>query len=134
MENKNIMAIIAVVVIVEIILAGAVVYALSDHGQKDAYMLYIGLNDSITHEDYDPDEAAVWVDAIVLKYAGGHTRFNANGAYTYDDGTIAHENTLVYYLTDISLGDVHKICDEVKELLNQSEVLISITKQRCEFY
>ena len=134
MENKSIMAIIAVVVVVDIILVGAVIHVMSDHGQQDGYMLYIGLNDSITHEDYDPDVAAVWVDEIVLKYVGGLTRYNANGAYTYDDGTLVHENTLVYYLTGVSLGDVHKICDEVKELLHQSSVLISVTKHGTEFY
>ena len=134
MDNKSIMAIIAVVVVVEIILAGAVVYGMSGHGQEDGYTLYIGLNDSITHEDYDPEEAAGWVDAIILKYAGGLTRYDANGAYTYDDGTIAYEKSLVYYLTDISIEDVHKICDEVKELLHQSSILISVTKQSSEFY
>ncbi|MBO5547879.1 MAG: hypothetical protein J5920_03875 [Candidatus Methanomethylophilaceae archaeon] len=134
MENKSILTIIAVVVIIEIILAGAVIYAMSDHGEQEGYTLYVGLNDSVTHEDYDPDEAAAWVDEIVLKYVGGLTRYNANGAYTYDDGTIICEKTLVYYLTDVSLEDVHKICDEVKELLNQSSILISIGKQKSEFY
>ncbi|MBE6519243.1 MAG: DUF3574 domain-containing protein [Thermoplasmata archaeon] len=133
MENKSILTLIAVVVIIEVILAGAVIYILSDHGQTE-YTLYIGLNDSVTGEDYNPVEAAEWVDEIVLKYTGGLTRYNADGAYTYDDGNIAHEQSLVYYLTDVSYEDVHKICDEVKELLNQSSILISIGKQKSEFY
>lgn len=133
MENKSILTLIAVVVIIEVILAGAVIYILSDHGQTE-YTLYIGLNDSVTGEDYDPVEAAEWVDEIVLKYTGGLTRYNADGAYTYDDGNIAHEQSLVYYLTDVSYEDVHKICDEVKDLLHQSSILISIGKPKIEFY
>ena len=134
MDKKN--AEIIVVALIAIVAVAAIAYTMGagNDSKGDSYTLYIGLNDSITHEDYDPAEAAVWVDEIVLKYVGGLTRYNADGAYTYDDGVIAHEKTLVYYLTDVSLGDVYKICDEVKDLLHQSSVLISFQKLKSEFY
>ena len=137
METKNVMVIIAVMLVAEIVIGGLVVYDLvkdNNGGKEDSYTLYIGLNDSETHIDYDPAVAAGWVDEIVLKYSGGLTRYVANGAYTYDDGTVAHEDSLVYILVDISLGDIHKICDEVKEKLHQSSILITVNKQTSEFY
>ncbi|AMK13331.1 hypothetical protein AUP07_0274 [methanogenic archaeon mixed culture ISO4-G1] len=135
MENKNIMIIIAVMLAFEVVIAGVVIYGMvGNGGQEDSYSLYIGLNDSITHEDYDPEEAAGWVDEIVLKYSDGLTRYMANGAYTYDDGTVAHENSLVYVLVGVSIQDIHKICDEAKERLHQSSILITAEKQTSEFY
>jgi len=137
MENKNLIAIIAVILVIEVILAGLVIYMMvndSDSGDEDSYTLYIGLNDSITHEDYDPDVAAGWVDEIILKYSEGLTRYQANGVYTYDDGTVAHENSLVYILVGVPLDDIHKICDEAKEKLHQSSILITVNKQTSEFY
>lgn len=137
MENKNIIAIIVVILAIEVILAGLVIHVMVDDGgsgDEDAFTLYIGLNDSVTHEDYDPDVAAEWIDEIVLKYSDGLTRYLANGAYTYDDGTVTHENSLVYTLVGISIDDVHKICDEAKEKLHQSAILITIEKQTSEFY
>ena len=137
MENKNIMTLIAVMLAVEIILAGVVIYGMVSNGsdgQEDSYTLYIGLNDPITHEDYDPDVAAGWVDEIVLKYSDGLTRYKANGAYIYDEWTLTQEGTLVYALFGVSIQDIHKICDEVKEKLNKSTVLIAVEKQTLEFY
>lgn len=137
METKNLLAIIAVMLVAEIVIGGLVVYDLvkdNRSGQEDTYTLYIGLNDSETHTDYDPAEAAGWIDEIVLKYSSGLTRYVANGAYTYDDGTVAHEDSLVYILVGVSLGDIHKICDEAKEKLHQSSIMITVNKQTSEFY
>ena len=137
MENKNIIAIIVVILAIEVILAGLVIHVMLDDsgsGDEDAFTLYIGLNDSVTHEDYDPDVAAEWIDEIVLKYSDGLTRYLANGAYTYDDGTVTHENSLVYILVGVSIDDIHKICDEVKEKLNQSSILITVEKKASVFY
>ncbi len=136
--EKNIMAALAAVVIVEVALAAGVVYAVtddgSDEGTDSVYTLYIGMQDSETHVEYDPDVVDDTIDAIVLKYAGGLTRYQAMGAYTYDDGTKATETSLVYVLADISLEDVHKIADEVKEALNQESVMITVSENTVEFY
>lgn len=137
MENKNIIAIIVVILAIEVILAGLVIHVMLDDsgsGDEDAFTLYIGLNDSVTHEDYDPDVAAEWIDEIVLKYSDGLTRYLANGAYTYDDGTVTHEDSLVYILVGVSIDDIHKICDEVKEKLHQSSILITVEKKASVFY
>ncbi len=137
MENKSIIAIIVVILAIEVILAGLVIHVMLDDSgsaDEDSFTLYIGLNDSVTHEDYDPDVAAEWIDEIVLKYSDGLTRYLANGVYTYDDGTVTHENSLVYTLVGISIDDIHKICDEAKEKLHQSSILITIEKQASEFY
>jgi hypothetical protein len=136
MENSNLIKIIAVVLVVEIILAGAVVALfLKDDGAKgeDSYTLYVGLNDYITHEDYDPEYAANIVDHIVVKYADGFTRYLANGGWV--EGTdITYEKSLVYVIAGIDLEKAHGIADEAKKALNQSSIMITLSKQQVEFY
>ena len=136
MENSNLIKIIAVVLVVEIILAGAVVALfLKDDGVKgeDSYTLYVGLNDYITHEDYDPEYAANIVDHIVVKYADGFTRYLANGGWV--EGTdITYEKSLVYVIAGIDLEKAHGIADEAKKALNQSSIMITLSKQQVEFY
>ena len=56
MEKQN-MLILVIIIVVEIILAIAVASVLlnnEDNAGDEVYKLYIGLKDSITHEDYDP--------------------------------------------------------------------------------
>ena len=136
MENSNLIKIIAVVLVVEVILAGAVVALfLKDDGVKgeDSYTLYVGLNDYITHEDYDPEYAANIVDHIVVKYADGFTRYLANGGWV--EGTdITYEKSLVYVIAGIDLEKAHGIADEAKKALNQSSIMITLSKQQVEFY
>ncbi len=136
MENSTLIKIIAVVLVVEIILAGAVVALfLKDDGVKgeDSCTLYVGLNDYITHEDYDPEYAANVVDHIVVKYADGFTRYLANGGCV--EGTdITYEKSLVYVRSGIDLEKAHEIADEAKKALNQSTIMITLSKQQVEFY
>jgi hypothetical protein len=136
MENKTVITILAVAVVVEIILAGAVVALfMKDDGVKgeDSYTLYVGLNDYITHEDYDPDYAADIVDHIVVKYADGFTRYLANGGWVEGDD-ITYEKSLVYVIAGIDLDKAHGIADEAKKALNQSSIMITLSKQEVEFY
>ena len=134
MENKTILTILAIVLAVNLVLTGFLLYQNSQSDGGEVYTLYIGLNDSETHEDLDPEIGAEIVDKIVLKYAEGLTRYNASGAYTYDDGDVAHESTLVYIIEGISLKDVYKICDEAKDKLHQSAILITTDKLISEYY
>jgi len=137
MNDKTILAVIAVVVAVEIILAAAFVTAFNGQEKESAeptYTLYIGMNDSVTHEGYDPDVVAPDIDRIVMKYSSGLTRYSANGAWMGDSGEIDYEKNLIYTISGITLDDVKKICDEVKVMLNQSSIMISIFNDPAIFY
>ena len=95
----------------------------AEEGSK--YTLYIGLNDKdaggqIVGTEYAMEEA----NTIVGKYASGFTRFTAYGGWTNKDGSMGHENTIVYIIYDISEKDLQKILDELLETLNQSSILV----------
>ncbi len=134
--DKRILVIIALVAIAEFTFTACVANGAFQHddGYREEYIIYIGLNDSKTHVDYDPDEAAAVIDGIVLQYSGGLTRYLADGVYTYESDSIAHEKSLVYIVADLSIADVHKICDIVKEQFNQESIMISMAKGKVVFY
>ena len=98
------------------------------------YSLYIGLSDSESGEEYDQDEAMAILDKVVLKYGEGLTSYKSNGAWTDDDGKLVQEPSLAYVLVGFSLEDIHKICDEAKDLFNQSSILITAASDVVEFY
>ena len=135
MEKQN-MLILVTIVVVEIILVVAVASVMlnnEDNAGDEVYKLYIGLKDSTTHEDYDPDEAADIVDAIVVKYNDGLTRYISNGRWV-DNGYITNEKTLVYEIAGIDVNKAHKIADEAKVALNQDSIMITMSKEKVEFY
>lgn len=134
MDNKNAVIVIAIVAVMAVMAVAAVTVMNNDKvSGEDTYTLYVGLNDSVTHEDYDPDYAAGIVDAIVVKYADGFTRYLANGGWV-DDGDIGYEKSLVYVITGIDADKAHKIADDAKAALNQKSIMITISKQNVEFY
>ena len=46
------------------------------------------------------------------------------GGWINDDGTMGHENTLVYIIYDVSEDDLKAILDELISEFNQSSVLV----------
>ncbi len=73
----------------------------SESGEK--YTLFIGLNDKDTSEQLISTKDAIKkANLICAKYAGGYTQLTAKGGWTDDEGSIVHENSLVYIIYDIS--------------------------------
>ena len=135
--NKEMIA-LAVAVVASLAFTACTAAGIFDHGDckggDKVYSLYIGLSDSETEEIYDQDEAMATLDAVVLKYGEGLTSYKSNGAWTDEDGKLVQEPSLVYVLVGFSLEDVHKICDEAKDLFNQSSILITVASDVVEFY
>lgn len=95
----------------------------AEHSSK--YTLYIGLNDKDTYEQIIPTEEALdKANHICAKYAGGYTQFSAAGGWTNDDGTLGHENTIVYILFDISDENLTAMLDEMLVEFNQNSILV----------
>ncbi len=98
-------------------------------GQKsepsEKYTLYLGLNDKDTYEQIiSTEEALEKANLICAKYAGGYTQLSARGGWTNDDGTLGHENTIVYLIYDISEENLKAMLDEFLKEFNQSSVLV----------
>lgn len=99
------------------------------------YVLYLGTNDKDTNEPvYTPEEAEEHADAILTQYFYGFTIQDARGGWLNDDGSVAHEYTLVIYLSDTDLTQVHRACDALIGEFNQSSVLIQQNHTTTEFY
>ncbi|MCR5104628.1 MAG: DUF3574 domain-containing protein [Eubacterium sp.] len=95
----------------------------SESGLK--YTLYIGLNDKDTYEQIISTEDAIdKANHICAEYAGGYTQFTARGGWTNDDGSLGHENTLVYIIYDISEDNLKNMLDEILKEFNQSSILV----------
>ena len=89
------------------------------------YTLYIGLNDKDTGEQTIDTEAAIEIaNLICARYASGYTQFSAKGGWTNDDGSMGHENTLVYLIYDISEKNLKSLLDELLKEFNQSAILV----------
>ena len=99
------------------------------------YVLYLGTNDKDTNEPvFEPDEAKEVLKGILIDHMGGYTIQEANGGWIGDDGTEYQEYTLVIYLSDTNIEDVHALCDELISKYDQSSVLIQMNKTQTEFY
>lgn len=107
-----------------------------DPGQKDIqYVLYLGTNDKDTNAPvFQPEEAKEQLKKILIQRFGGYTITDANGGWVGEDGTEYQEYTLLIYLSDTTIDDVHSLCDELVDVYRQSSVLIQANETTTEFY
>lgn len=98
------------------------------------YVMYLGTNDKDTVEPvFPPEEAKQKAIDILLKHFGGYTIQEASGGWI-DEGKIYQEYTLIIYLSDTTIDEVHKAADEMVDVFRQSSVLIEAYQTRSEFY
>ena len=98
------------------------------------YVMYLGTNDKDTNEPvFAPEEAMAKAKEILINMFGGYTIQEANGGWI-DGDTEYQEYTLVIYLSDTDLEQVHKAADEFINEFHQSSVLIQANQTVTEFY
>lgn len=99
------------------------------------FVLYLGTNDKDTNDPvFPPEEAKEKLKDILIQRFGGYTIQEADGGWIGDDGKEYQEHTLVIYLSDTTIEDVHSLCDELIEVYRQSSVLIQANETSTEFY
>ena len=102
--------------------------------QDTQYVLYLGTNDKDTNEPvFTPEEARAAAEEILIDRFGGYTIQEANGGWEYE-GVRYQEYTIVIYLSDTTLDEVHVAADDMIRVFNQSSVLIQTNKTTTEFY
>ena len=102
--------------------------------QDTQYVLYLGTNDKDTNEPvFTPEEAKAAAEEILIDHFGGYTIQEANGGWEYE-GVRYQEYTIVIYLSDTTLEEVHAAADDILRIFNQSSVLIQANKTTTEFY
>ena len=98
------------------------------------YVMYLGTNDKDTNEPvYPPEEAKARAEDILVDHFGGYTIQEASGGWE-DNGIRYQEYTLVIYLSDTTLEDIHAAGDDMVRAFNQSSVLIQANETTTEFY
>ena len=111
------------------------VESVAEQGQDIQYVLYVGTNDKDSNEPvFSEDDAREHLEAILTDHFGGFTIQDARGGWVNDDGSIAHEYTLVVYLSDTTLEEVHAACDDMIAEFTQSSILIQQNMTTTEFY
>ncbi|MDO4803253.1 MAG: hypothetical protein Q4A32_00340 [Lachnospiraceae bacterium] len=130
-------------IILSIIAIALSAFSMTHIGNKDSgekvpdiqYVLYVGTNDKDTNEPvYPPEESMEKMKSLLIKNFGGYTIQEANGGWINDEGKEYQEYTLVVYLSDTTLDDVHAVCDEAIKEFNQSSILIQANETTTEFY
>ena len=130
--------IVLVLSVLALILSGIalanVLHAGGPSASDTQYVMYLGTNDKDTNEPvFEPDEAKAQAESILIDHFGGYTIQEANGGWI-DEGTVYQEYTLVIYLSDTTLEQVHASADELIRVFNQSSVLIQANQTTTEFY
>ena len=99
------------------------------------YVLYLGTNDKDSDEPvHTPEQSKEIAKNILIEHFGGYTIQDAEGGWIGDDGTEYQEYTMVIYLSDTTLDDVHAVCDVLIKEFNQSSILIQTNQTTTEFY
>ncbi len=99
------------------------------------YVMYLGTNDKDTNKPvFTEAESMEKAREILMNRFGGYTIQEAHGGWVSDDGTECQEYTLVIYLSDTTLDEVHAAADELVDTFHQSSVLIQANPTTTEFY
>ena len=98
------------------------------------YVLFLGTNDKDTNQPvFSPEEAKEKAAEILVEHFGGYTIQEARGGWK-DGETLYQEYTLVIYLSDTTLDEVHAAAKDMIRVFNQSSVLIQKNETSTEFY
>ena len=140
MMSKKISVISAVLCILALCLsATALVTVLKQNDRQEVqadlqYVMYLGTNDKDTNEPvFQPEEAKKQAEEILIAHFGGYTIQEASGGWI-DGDTVYQEYTLVIYLSDTDLEQVHKAAADLIDTFHQSSVLIQANQTTTEFY
>ena len=107
----------------------------NDQAGDIQYVLFIGTNDKDSNEPvFESEDCREHLEQILTDHFGGFTIQDARGGWVNDDGSIAHEYTMVVYLSDTDLDAVHSACDDLIQEFNQSAILIQQNSTITEFY
>ena len=103
-------------------------------GADVQYVLYLGTNDKDTNTPvFTQAEALNKAKDILLRHFGGYTIQEAHGGWIDNDKEY-QEYTLVIYLSDTTIDEIHAAAAEMIEVFRQSSVLIQENPTKTEFY
>ena len=97
-------------------------------------MIYVGLNDSILHEQKFETERYISILKKVCKsYRVAFSMNTIDGGYFHDDGTYVEEKTLVLTLLDVEEEIIEEIAKDLCAFFNQESVMVSYSNASVHF-
>lgn len=94
-------------------------------------MIYIGLNDAVTHEQkFDTDTYISILKNVCKSYHAAFSMQVINGGYFHEDGSYVDENSLALTLLGIPDKTVEEIAKDLCAFFNQESVMV--TKSEAE--
>ena len=140
MRKKSDVFIIVLLVIAIVLSITSIVLSITKAKSREEkssdvqYVMYLGTNDKDTNEPvFDRETSMEKAKEVLISHFGGYTIQEAEGGWS-DGQTVFQEYTLVIYLSDTKLEQVHLAADELVELFHQSSVLIQANPTTTEFY
>ena len=107
----------------------------AEEAQDIQYVMYLGTNDKDSNMPvFTQEESKERLKNILISHFGGYTIQEASGGWIDDTGKEYQEYTLVIYLSDTTLDQVHSAADELIETFHQSSILIQANNTKTEFY
>lgn len=96
--------------------------------------IYIGLNDSVTHEQkFETEKYLSILKSVCQSY---HVAFSVNvisGGYFHEDGTYVEETTLVLMMLDVDAVTVNEIAKDLCVFFNQESVMVTTAPAKVHF-
>lgn len=109
--------------------------ASNSENRQEAYLIYIGMNDKDTYEQYiSMEEARELVNNICVNYVDGYTSLEAKGGWVDEKDVLTQEDTLIYLFTDISEEQLKRLMDEVLNQLHQNAIMVEKIYLSYSFY
>ena len=102
--------------------------------ETQQYTIYIGLNDSDTHEQKHLTEKYVSVlKNVCFNYKVAFSVNLINGGYFHEDGSYVEEKTLALMLMDVEESRVDDIAADLCAFFNQESVMVTKTPAQIRF-
>ena len=99
-----------------------------------SYKLYFGLYDQKTkkQEIKTADALQIIADYIAANFEGG-TVYSGFGCYRHEDGSTVQEPSLIVEMVDVKFDEIEKMHQEIKYILNQESVLVTVSELKYQF-
>ena len=96
--------------------------------------IYVGLNDSKTHEQmYEKEKYISILKNVCKSYQTAFSYDVINGGYFHEDGTYVEETSLCLTLLDTEEETVREIAKDLCAFFNQESVMVVYSNPEVEF-
>ena len=98
------------------------------------HVIYVGLNDSETHDQrFDTEKYRSILKTVCRSYKAAFSMHTVDGSYFHDDGTYVNETTLVLTMFGADDGTVQEIAKDLCAFFHQESVMVTSAPTEAVF-